>query len=450
MRPSSSSSSVARRERWCTVLMDKNILVPRDKVVYKETARDGTPVKKEGLVSGDGVKCTCCNKAFTVAEFEAHASGELGVDDQHPWGSRVFLRDGTSLAQCLVQLMQRDDTKIAASSQRRKRMKVKSKCADLDGDSVCSICHDGGDLLLCDNCPSTFHHDCLGMHGVPEGDWFCPCCRCGVCDGSDFDHVDATTRFFTDRTIIYCDQCEKEYHVGCVRDRGYPKGQEAGEGPWLCSPGCAKVFHHLQGLVLGRPVPTSIEGVSLVVLRSSTGQTHGDQEEQEEIIKAAERHGKLCAALDVLHECFVTLIEPRTQTDLSDDIVFNRESELRRLDFRGYYVVGLEKAGELVTAATLRVYGNKVAELPLVGTRFAHRRQGMCHLLVRELEHMLGGVLGVERLVLPAVPELLQTWTGSFGFKAMTHSDKLQVAQHTILCFQGTTMCQKLLRPKLD
>jgi hypothetical protein len=33
-----------------------------------------------------------------------------------------------------------------------------------------------------------------------------------------------------------------------------------------------------------------------------------------------------------------------------------------------------------------RVYGNKVAELPLVGTRFAHRRQGMCHLLMNNLE----------------------------------------------------------------
>jgi hypothetical protein len=36
-----------------------------------------------------------------------------------------------------------------------------------------------------------------------------------------------------------------------------------------------------------------------------------------------------------------------------------------------------------------RVYGNKVAELPLVGTRFAHRRQGMCHLLMNNLEKVL-------------------------------------------------------------
>lgn len=40
---------------------------------------------------------------------------------------------------------------------------------------------------------------------------------------------------------------------------------------------------------------------------------------------AAEEHGKLCMAFDVLHECFVTLVEPHTQSDLSQDIVFNRE-----------------------------------------------------------------------------------------------------------------------------
>jgi hypothetical protein len=39
----------------------------------------------------------------------------------------------------------------------------------------------------------------------------------------------------------------------------------------------------------------------------------------------AEHYGKLRIAVDVLHECFVTIIEPRTQSDLSEDIVFNRE-----------------------------------------------------------------------------------------------------------------------------
>lgn len=31
-------------------------------------------------------------------------------------------------------------------------------------------------LLLCDGCDRAFHCDCLGLPGVPEGDWFCPVC----------------------------------------------------------------------------------------------------------------------------------------------------------------------------------------------------------------------------------------------------------------------------------
>ncbi|TVU09475.1 hypothetical protein EJB05_42950, partial [Eragrostis curvula] len=103
--------------------------------------------------------------------------------------------------------------------------------------------------------------------------------------------------------------------------------------------------------------------------------------------------------------------------------------------FPGYHIVGLEKDSELVTVSTLRVYGTRVAELPLVGTRFAHRKQGMCHLLMKEVEKDLHE-LGVERLMLPSVRGLLQTWTGSFVFKEMSESNKLEIAEHTILGFQ--------------
>ncbi|KAL6896808.1 hypothetical protein ACP4OV_007380 [Aristida adscensionis] len=428
----SPSSACQRRARTLlSVLIDKNILLPRDKLAYRDT-RDGPPAK-EGLITGEGVKCTCCNRYFTVAEFEAHATARRrgGSGGGRPWG-RMFLKDGRSLAQCLVQLMRRDG---GAAGKASLRARLKTLCTDPEGDTVCSLCNDGGEMLVCDHCPSTFHHDCLGLPAVPDGDWFCPSCRCTICDRSDFD---PDTSRFTESTIIYCDQCEREYHVGCVRSRG-DEISCCPQGPWLCSVDCSKIFQHLQGLV-GRSLPTSAEGLSLTVLRSTGAHDRGDHGEE----AMAELHGKLCAAFDVLHECFVTLIEPRTNTDLSADIVFNRESELRRLNFRGYYMVGLEKGGELITVATLRVYGNKVAELPLVGTRFAHRRRGMCHLLMNEVEKVLCG-LGVERLVLPAVPELLQAWTGSFGFKAMTHSDKLEIAEHTILCFQGTTMCHKFL-----
>jgi ERCC4-related helicase len=41
---------------------------------------------------------------------------------------------------------------------------------------ACGGCGKGGQLLLCDTCPSAFHLKCVGLTSVPVGDWFCPVC----------------------------------------------------------------------------------------------------------------------------------------------------------------------------------------------------------------------------------------------------------------------------------
>ncbi|CAM0907464.1 unnamed protein product [Alopecurus aequalis] len=425
-----SACQPGRARTILAVLMEKNIIRPTAKLSYRRTTRG--PAVKQGTVAGDGyIRCLCgCGAtAFTVAEFAAHADRAATIERA---SASVFLGDRRSLSQCLVQLMRADGKTQGGSPSPGARVKRKYGAEFEDGDLVCSVCADAGEMLLCDCCPSTFHHACVGLDATPQGEWFCPPCRCVICNSGKFEP--ATEEEFTDKTVVYCDQCEREYHVGCIRSRGNQLECRP-KGPLLCGQDCSNIFQRLQGLV-GRSIPTSAEGLTFRVLRSS--------KLPEEEAMAAEEHGKLSMAFDVLHECFVTLIEPITQSDLSHDIVFNRESWLRRLNFRGFYVVGLERGGELITVGTLRVYGNKVAELPLVGTRFAHRRQGMCHLLMDQLE-MLLAELGVERLVLPAVPELLQTWTGSFGFRVMTKADRMEIAEHSILCFQGTTMCHKFI-----
>lgn len=53
--------------------------------------------------------------------------------------------------------------------------------------------------------------------------------------------------------------------------------------------------------------------------------------------------------------------------------------------------------------------------------------------------------LGVERLVLPAVPGVLDTWTNSFGFEKMTNCVRSQFLDYAFLDFQETIMCQKIL-----
>lgn len=70
----------------------------------------------------------------------------------------------------------------------------------------------------------------------------------------------------------------------------------------------------------------------------------------------------------------------------------------------------LRHKGKAVCAAVVRVFGNALAELPLVATRYDARRQGHAKVLVRALEAVLAS-MGVK----------VRTWGGSgiHGLAAM-------------------------------
>nr|KAF6443354.1 chromodomain helicase DNA binding protein 5 [Molossus molossus] len=44
----------------------------------------------------------------------------------------------------------------------------------------CRVCKDGGELLCCDACPSSYHLHCLNppLPEIPNGEWLCPRCTC--------------------------------------------------------------------------------------------------------------------------------------------------------------------------------------------------------------------------------------------------------------------------------
>lgn len=42
---------------------------------------------------------------------------------------------------------------------------------------------------------------------VPADNWYCPNCRCAICDGSQFN---GDQNVFNDLTVLFCDQCERE------------------------------------------------------------------------------------------------------------------------------------------------------------------------------------------------------------------------------------------------
>ncbi|KAI4373392.1 hypothetical protein MLD38_011520 [Melastoma candidum] len=411
-------------------LIDKNIMLPREKLSYRSDAN--LPSLAVGRASRLGIKCGCCQAVFNLRAFINHA----GITHSKPT-SKIFLSDGRSLLDCQQQalcgigssrFMKESDTS-----------RTQSKRHKAENDYICTVCHYGGKLILCDQCPSSFHMECIGLKEVPDGEWFCPSCCCIICKRRLFVQ---TTESSTDGDILNCRRCEQNYHTGCLRAKGADHPENSPQGRRYCSAICEKISEDLD-VIVEKEIIVGKDKLKWTLLKSPERDiaSHDASDMEDEL----EIRIKLHLALDVMHECFETVKEPFTNSDLVEDVIFNRRSPLHRLNFRGFYTVLLERDDELITVATVRIYGKRVAEVPLVGTRFHYRRLGMCRILMNTLEKTLKE-LGVERLVLPAVPGVLNTWTTSFGFKQMTESERVQFRSYTFLDFQGTIMCHKELQ----
>ncbi|OMO68109.1 hypothetical protein COLO4_29891 [Corchorus olitorius] len=433
-----------------SVLIDKNLILPMARVFYRNKA--GDPLKK-GRISRQGIICDCCLKTFSLTAFEPHA----GSTNHRP-AANIMLDDGSgrSLSNCHNQL---DDStaknmvspnnkvstpkirvspnnkvstlKIRVSPNNKvSKVQIKGKSSSCekrpeDSDVVCSVCIEGGELIVCEECPAAFHLKCIGLQQIPKGYWFCPSCCCRICGGGPL----------VEGCYATCRQCDRKFHSICLKMKtkssDYWKNCDTGNVNWFCSQSCENLFCGLEKLT-GNPIQVK-ENLKWTLLKSNNGDSDHDDKKK-----------KLSASLDVMHECFHSSRDFYTGRDVAEDVIFGRESKLKRVDFKGFHTVILEKKGCLATVATVRVHDQRLAEMPLAATRFSHRRRGMCRALVDELEKQLRE-LGVEKLVLPAAPSALKTWT-KLGFSKMTDEDKLSLLRYSLLDFKGTIMCQKMLK----
>lgn len=234
-----------------------------------------------------------------------------------------------------------------------------------------------------------------------------------------------------------CLQCTRQYHVACLSEAQHMSSTDYLFGSF-CSEACYKLCAQLHQL-LGISNPTTVDGLSWTLMRSLKN-VYGFPD-----MLKTHTWIKLSDVLRVIHECFEPVKDPHTKRDLVRDVVFNSGSKLKRVDFRGFFAMVLHNGHEILSIATVRIHGLKVAEMPLIATPFRYRRQGMCRLLFKELEKLLVQ-MGIERLVLPAIPQLRETWEKSFGFLEMPLSERLQFLGYPFLAFQGTIMLQKFLR----
>jgi len=305
--------------------------------------------------------------------------------------------------------MRQEGERVSESSQQSSEM---DNCK-YQNDEICVVCRFGGKPVLCDGCPSSFHLRCLGLTHVPNGDWFCRVCCCKICRRPRCS--DDCAR------VNLCHQCEGKYHIECLK-----KEDHVGNETLFCNRDCEKIFSSLHELL--RKTNVVVDNLTWTLLKA---------------VKR-EDESKLSVALDVLHESFNPIVDAFSGKDMIADVVFSRGSTLDRLNFRGFYTVVLERDKKVVSVATIRIFGKRVAEIPFVATRMQYRRQGMGTILMNEIEKMLT-YLGVERLVLPSSYSAIDTWTKSFDFVRMKPSDKSQLLDYVFLNFEGTIMCHKIL-----
>ncbi|GFQ00943.1 chromodomain-helicase-DNA-binding protein 4 [Phtheirospermum japonicum] len=379
-----------------------------------------------GYKQGNGIVCSCCNSEISPSQFESHAGWAA---KRQPY-RHIYTSSGLTLHD--IALMLANGQNITSSG----------------SDDMCAVCGDRGELIICNGCPRAFHADCLGLQCLPADDWHCQYCRdrfgpgrkassesrhiilrlkrvvkapefepggCCICRSQDFSAAK-----FDDRTVIICDQCEKEYHVGCLRESGLCDLKELPKDKWFCRDECHKIFETLQNLACSRPeiIPASVS-TTLYEKHAKLGINNMSSKDEIQwcILSGKSRFPEhillLSRAAAIFRECFDPIVA-KSGRDLIPVMVYGRN--ISGQEFSGMYCVVLIVQSVVVSAALLRIFGRDVAELPLVATCRENQGKGYFQALFSCIESLLSS-MSVKHLVLPAAEEAEPMWTNKLGFR---------------------------------
>ena len=104
----------------------------------------------------------------------------------------------------------------------------------------CEVCQQGGEIILCDTCPRAYHLCCLDpeLDEAPEGKWSCPHCEVNGPENpepeEDDEHMEFCRVCKEGGELLCCDSCPSSYHLKCCE----PPLEQVPEVTWTC-PRCA-------------------------------------------------------------------------------------------------------------------------------------------------------------------------------------------------------------------
>ncbi|CAL5045151.1 unnamed protein product [Urochloa decumbens] len=442
-----------------------NVLLDGTEVAYYV---DGQR-KVDGYIKDQRIYCNHCNRVVSPSAFEAHA----GEGSRRKPYDNIFTSNGVSLHELAM--------KISKDMGRSER----------ETDDLCRECGHGGDIFPCKICPRSFHPACVGLPEAPL-EWYCDNCKnlvqkekalaenknakaagrqagvdsieqimkrairivplsddlggCALCKKKDFNNA-----VFDERTVILCDQCEKEYHVGCLQSQWQVELQELPEGEWFCCDSCSGTRSSLEKIISDGAQLLAEPDLEIIRKKHEAKDlcmdTSTDLKWQLLCGKRATEDGRilLSAAVPIFHQSFDPIIEVHTKRDLIPEMVHGRgpKDGMSGQDYSGMYCALLTVGSTVVSAALLRVMGGDVAELPLVATSRDVQGLGYFQALFSCIERVLIS-LKIKHFVLPAAHEAEGIWMKKFGFSRIPPEElEAHLNGVHLTIFQGTSYLYK-------
>lgn len=132
-------------------LVDSGVIPPDAQLFYMNMSCE--IILRRGRITPHGLLCDCCHRIVTLSEFEIHAGSKL--KDPH---RNIFFLPHVNLLTCQELAWKRQDESALCSCNI-----IEDENESDQNDDTCGTCGDGGDLICCDGCPSTYHQSCMNI-----------------------------------------------------------------------------------------------------------------------------------------------------------------------------------------------------------------------------------------------------------------------------------------------
>ncbi|XP_078174492.1 uncharacterized protein LOC144568129 isoform X2 [Carex rostrata] len=374
-----------------------------------------------GYKQGSAIKCTCHNYELTPSDFEAHA----GLSQKRRLDESIYNSDGKPLPELSLKFpdIPRSSSVISPRHGKRDQNKHHKQIAKPLQNSTQSFTVSTRLRLK---------RVLKSLKGVIA------CCTiCKESYASLGDEADP-------KLIIFCNQCERAYHVGCLENQETFEIEDVFKGTWFCCTDCTRVHKCLTNIcALGaRPVPAPFLDLLKRPLAAENNrlklcwQVFGGGNTENQML--------LSQSLKFIKGAFKPIIHGKE--DIIREMVYGKQVEGTGQDFRGVLCIVIKLGEEIINIAVLRVFGQFVAELPLVTSSKLWRQKGYFRMLLSLIVELLL-LLQVRLLVAPVHEKMESIWIHKLGFvKASDQKVQMLEEQHGLILFEDTAVLMKEIR----